>query len=268
MRPLLSLGYNHVMKVVLLIHDGDVVMHALGLVLREEGYAVETAKSSEETSCTSADLILMDAHSAELERPNAIVDLKLQLATRSPLYLFASNTEEQLQERAQQLGADGYLSTEWGFRRVLSLVRFAVRGKSATQPPQPTDAQFNALNRILVLEDHAGARNRLVLELRNQGYAVAGASDLAELEKLYESMSPDVIVTDVVLGGVSGDQICKQLKGRMADRKIPIVLVSGLPEAELKVRAERAGADGYFCKQRGLPQLIHMLEQLLSEIVF
>jgi CheY-like chemotaxis protein len=256
------------MKVVLLIHDGEVVMHALGLVLREEGYAVETAKSPAETACTNADLVVMDAQSPELNRANAVADLKLQLATRAPLYLFSSNSDEQLQQRAQQLGADGFLSTEWGFRRVLSLVRYAVRSKAATLNPQPMDAAFNALNRILVVDDHAGVRRRLIHELRNQGYAVEGAEDLASFEKLYEAMSPDVILTDVVLAGVQGDQICKQLKARLADRKIPIVLVSGLPESELKVRAERSGADAYFRKQDGLPKLIQMLEELLSEIVF
>jgi CheY-like chemotaxis protein len=77
-----------------------------------------------------------------------------------------------------------------------------------------------------------------------------------------------VILTDVVLAGVPGDEICRQLKARLTDRKIPIVLVSGLPESDLKVRAERAGADAYFRKQEGLSKLIQMLEELLSEIVF
>lgn len=253
---------------MLLIHAGDVVMHALGLVLREEGYAVESAKSPEDTECVNADLVLMDAHSPELARPNAVVDLKLQLATRAPFYLFSSNPDDQLKQRAYFLGADGYLSTEWGFKRILSLVRFAVRRNRATLPPQATDMAFNALNRILVIEDHAGACKRLVHELRNQGYCVEGAKDLASFERLYDEMSPDVILTDVVLPGVSGDEICMQLKARVTDRKIPIVLMSGLAEHDLKARAERAGADAYFRKQDGLPKLIQMLEGLLSEIVF
>jgi CheY-like chemotaxis protein len=256
-------------KQVLLIHDGDVVMHALGLVLREEGYEVETAASPGLTRMTNADLVLMDAHAPELNRAGAVVDLKLQLGTVAPCYLFASNAEEQLKQRAQQLSADGYVSTEWGFKRILSLVRFTVRRKSATPlPPAPHDAAFNGMNRILVLDDHRGARDRLVLELRNQGYVVEGAPDLPTFEKLYVGMDPDVIVADVVLSGVTGDEICRQLKARMTERLIPIVLISGLAESELKARAERAGADAYFRKQDGLPKLIQMLESLLSEIVF
>jgi CheY-like chemotaxis protein len=143
-----------------------------------------------------------------------------------------------------------------------------VRRKSGTLPPAPADAAFNGMNRILVLDDHAGARNRLVHELRNQGYAVEGAGDLASFEKLYAGLEPDVVLADVVLGNVSGDEICRQLKARMTERMIPIVLVSGLSEPELRARAERAGADRYFRKQDGLPKLIQMLESLLSEIVF
>jgi DNA-binding response OmpR family regulator len=255
-------------KHVLLIHDGDVVMHALGLVLREEGYRVETAKQPGDSTSSNADMVLMDAHSPELTRPGSVVDLKLQLGTSAPFYLFASNPDEQLKQRAQHLSADGYISTEWGFKRILSLVRFTVRRKASSLPPVPADASFNAMNRIVVIDDHQGARNRLVHELRNQGYAVEGAGDLPTFEKLYESMSPDVIVADVVLAGTTGDEICRQLKARMTDRRIPIVLISGLQESELKARAERAGADAYFRKQDGLPKLIQMLESLLSEIVF
>jgi len=255
-------------KHVLLIHDGDVVMHALGLVLREEGYKVETAKSPAEAKGENADLVLMDAHSVELMRANAVVDLKLQLGTRAPFFLFASNPDEQLKQRASFLSADGYVSTEWGFKRILSLVRFTVRRKPGTLPPAPADVAFNGMNRILVLDDHAGVRNRLVHELRNQGYSVEGAGDMATFEKLYASLEPDVVLADVVLGNINGDEICRMLKARMTDRMIPIVLVSGLSESELKVRAERAGADTYFRKQDGLPKLIQMLESLLSEIVF
>ena len=260
--------YNEEVKHVLLIHDGDVVMHALGLVLREEGYLVDAAKTPAEAQSENADLVLMDAHSPELTRPNAVVDLKLQFGTRAPFFLFASNPDEQLRQRASFLSADGYISTEWGFKRILSLVRFTVRQRPGTLPPPPADAAFNGMNRILVLDDHKGARNRLVHELRNQGYAVEGAGDLASFEQLYAALDPDVVLADVVLGNINGDEICRQLKARMTERMIPVVLVSGLSELELKARAERAGADAYFRKQDGLPKLIQMLESLLSEIVF
>lgn len=244
-------------------------MHALGLVLRQEGYEVEVSPSVGAATRPQPDLVLMDAQSAELGRPGAVVDLKLQLGTTAPFYLFSGDASDQLKLRSETVGADGYVCTEWGFRRILSAVRFTVRRNPLPAAVRaPSDTTFNGMNRILVLDDHHGARDRLVLELRNQGYVVEGASDLAVFERMHETLQPDVIIADVVLSGATGDEICRQLKARMTERLIPIVLISGLPEAELKLRAERAGADAYFRKQDGLPKLIQMLEDLLSEIVF
>jgi DNA-binding response OmpR family regulator len=257
------------MRSVLLIHDGDVVMNALGLVLREEGYEVAHSSSVAQMLGTSADMVLIDAHSEAFDRARAAVDLKLQMGVRVPLFLFSSADDASLKQRAEEMGADGYVCTEWGFKRLISVVRFAMRApRDSLSPTTTPDIAFNSMNRIVVLDDHPGARERLLLELRNQGYVVRGCGDLPTFEKLLEQMTPDVIVADVVLPGVQGDEICRRLKTHMTGRMIPIVLMSGLSEDELRVRAKRAGADAYFHKQDGLPKLIQILEGLLSEIVF
>ncbi len=257
------------MKQVLLIHDGDVVMNALGLVLSEEGYQVVQGRSLADMQDSPADLVLADAHAAGFEEAGAAANLKLQMGIASPVYLFSSDSEERLKARAEELGADGYICTEWGFKRLISVVRFSARRKTSSgPPPMAADVSANTHSRIIVIDDHQGARDRLMRELRNQGYQVFGCGDLPGFERLLEEVQPDVIVADVVLPGAHGDEICRQLKGRMTERMIPIVLISGLAEAELRARAERAGADAYFRKQDGLPKLIQMLEELLSEIVF
>ncbi len=257
------------MKRLLLVHDGDVVMNALGLVLQQEGYEVVQSSALSETDAATADLVLAEADAAQFDRPGAAVDLKLQMNATAPLYLFSSDSEDELRARAAHLGADGYVCTEWGFKRLISVVRFTVRRKGASlRPLGASEAALGSSNRVLVIDDHEGARNRLMLELRNQGYVVAGCGGLTGLPALIEQLQPDVIVADVVLPGVHGDEICRKLKAHMTERLIPIVLISGLPEAELRARAERAGADGHFRKQDGLPKLIQMLEGLLSEIVF
>ncbi|HEX7480832.1 MAG TPA: response regulator [Polyangiales bacterium] len=254
---------------ILLVHDGDVVMNALGLVLEREGYEVAHAGVLAEREASTANLVLVDAHAALFDRHGAVADLRLQMNLRAPLYLFSSDSEEELRARADYLGADGYVCTEWGFKRLISVVRFTVRRKLSSGPPRAGgDIALNTMNRVLVIDDHTGARDRLMLELRNQGYVVAGCGSLATLQPVLDKLQPDVIVADVVLPGVPGDEICRSLKAHMTNRLIPIVLISGLSEDELRARAERAGADGYFRKQDGLPKLIQMLERLLSEIIF
>ena len=254
-------------KKILLIHAGDVVLNALGLVLEQEGYAVEAADLPAEMQSRHADLVLLDAELVPGGH-GTIADLKLELGVSAPVYLFASGGEEALRSGAEKTGAEGYICTEWGFRRIVSVVRWAVRNRTRQVQSPQRDLLLGTLNRILVLDDHEGARRRLVTELRNQGYAVEGCGSMAELEDLYSRLDPDVVVTDVILPDVTGDEICRQLKSRMQGRLTPIILISSLPEWELKQRAERAGADAYCRKQDGLPKLVQVLEELLSEIVF
>lgn len=254
------------MKKILLIHDGDVVLNALGLVLEQEGYTVATGQLPEDMVSARADLVMISA-TLVTRGHGTVADLKLALGVTAPVYLFSSEGEDSLRALAERTGAEGYVCTEWGFRRIISVVRFAARNRTPDAPVEK-DVLLGTLNRILVLDDHPGARRRLVTELRNQGYAAEGCGSLAELEQLFPELDPDIVVADVVLPDVSGDEICRQLKSRMQSRLIPIILISSLPEWELKQRAERAGADAYCRKQDGLSRLVQVLEELLSEIVF
>ena len=258
-------GWESILTKILLVHAGDVVLNALGLVLEQEGYTVETAQALSRDAV--ADLVLMDASLAPAGH-GTVADLKLELGVTAPVFLFASGGEETLRAATERAGAEGYVCTEWGFRRVISVVRWAVRTLKRDEARTPKDLLLGTLNRILVLDDHRGARNRLVMELRNQGYAVEGCASMAELEELFPKLDPDVVVADVILPDVAGDEICRQLKTRMQGRLTPIVLISSLPERELKQRAQRAGADAYWRKQDGMGMLVQVLEDLLSEIVF
>lgn len=256
------------MRQLLLVHDSDVVMNALGLVLEQEGYHVQVVRSLLQMAGLTPDLVLADSLDPSVNGQGAVADLKLSLSIAAPIYLFSSG-EEGLQVLVERSGADGYVCTEWGFKRLISVVRRLVT-ESKTEPYREAlaDPHFCTSSRVLIIDDHAGARNRLVQELGRHGYAAQGCADLPEVEKLMARWEPDVILADVVLKGVPGDQICRQLKARMGGRLVPIILISSLPEPELRQRAERAGADTYFRKQDGLPKLLDALQGLLSEIVF
>ena len=258
-----------VVKQLLLVHDSDVVMNALGLVLEQEGYDVQVVRTLVGMRGFAPDLVLADALEPSVNGQGAVADLKLSMSIGAPIYLFSSGEQTGLQMLAERAGADGYVCTEWGFKRLLSVVRRLVsESKRQTYRSSAEEAQVATSNRVLIIDDHEGARRRLREALTAHGYAVQACADLPEVEQLMVRWEPDVVLADVVLKGVPGDQICRQLKARMSGRLVPIILVSSLPEAELQARAERAGADAYFRKQDGLPKLLEALQALLSEIVF
>jgi CheY-like chemotaxis protein len=104
--------------------------------------------------------------------------------------------------------------------------------------------------------------------LERAGFDVRTANSLAEFEELLQSWWPDIVLTDVQMPEISGDQLCSMLKSRMATSRTPVVLFSSLPEAELAVLARRCGADGHLSKENGLERLVDELTALWESILW
>ncbi|MBM4343905.1 MAG: response regulator [Deltaproteobacteria bacterium] len=66
--------------------------------------------------------------------------------------------------------------------------------------------------------------------------------------RVVEALSPDVILLDVMMPGMDGIEVCRQLKGNPRTRMIPVVLVTALDSPEDRVRGLDAGADDFVTK--------------------
>ncbi len=135
-------------------------------------------------------------------------------------------------------------------------------------PDDAGAAQPEMRPRVLILDDSEIAREAMAEILEARGYPVATAGDLLEFEERLASFRPELILSDISMPDISGDEICRTLKTRFETENIPIVLVSGLPEEELARRARTAGADGWVSKQHGPDRLVDLLDDLLSQILF
>ena len=122
--------------------------------------------------------------------------------------------------------------------------------------------------RILVLDDSLITREAIADLLSDSGYPVETAGDVLEFELRIKDFDPQVVLSDIQMPEIEGDQICRALKQRMDTERVPIILFSSLSEEELAVRAEAAGADGYVSKQKGPEHLLEVLDDLLSQVVF
>ncbi|HEX6243404.1 MAG TPA: response regulator [Polyangiales bacterium] len=126
----------------------------------------------------------------------------------------------------------------------------------------------SAGRRLLVVDDSATIRAALCAQLRERGYPVRAASNLTETGELLRSFAPEIVVTDVHMPDVEGDELCRHIKSRM-QHVVPVVLYSILPEERLAQVAEAAGADAYVHKGAGVKALIQRMDELLSdEILF
>jgi CheY-like chemotaxis protein len=121
--------------------------------------------------------------------------------------------------------------------------------------------------RVLIVEPIAVLRTVITRAFAERGHSVTAVGTLDDLRRLMRSFEPHVVVCELTLPDGSGDNACKRIKASDA-RLRPVVLMSGLPEHELQRRAMHAGADRFHSKSRGLSELIEMVEQIASEIVF
>jgi len=117
---------------------------------------------------------------------------------------------------------------------------------------------------IMVIEDDPHISEMLALNLRNEGYAVAverdGESGLARLsQRPYE-----LLVLDLMLPGVDGWHVCREV--RRMPRYLPIIIVSAKGTETDRVLGLELGADDYLSKPFSLPELIARVRAVLRRM--
>ncbi len=111
--------------------------------------------------------------------------------------------------------------------------------------------------RVLVIEDDDAARDALCEYLRTAGWTPRPARGGAEALAAAEAEPPDAVLLDLVIPEPDGFEVLDRLHAR--DPKLPVIVMSGLSEAESVVRAMRLGAIDYLPK----PFEVHELELVL-----
>jgi CheY-like chemotaxis protein len=102
---------------------------------------------------------------------------------------------------------------------------------------------------ILVIDDSEVAVEIITDDLTDAGFSVLSAGSGQEAEEILQTgYKIDLILLDVMLPGMNGDEFCKKIKSNPEAKNIPIILVSTKEESELKEMVARAGADGYLRK--------------------
>ncbi|MEO6809815.1 MAG: fused response regulator/phosphatase [Isosphaeraceae bacterium] len=109
--------------------------------------------------------------------------------------------------------------------------------------------------RVLVVDDNALNVELLAVTLDRLGYEVVTADSGRSALDAVETLSPDVVLMDVLMPGMSGLEALRQLRSRAEASDLPVILVSGLGETEDIVDGLRLGANDYVTKPINLPVL-------------
>ena len=109
---------------------------------------------------------------------------------------------------------------------------------------------------VLVVEDEPAQREVLAYNLEAEGFAVSRAETGDEALLLVDEDKPDIIVLDWMLPGVSGIEVCRQVKSKSETRGIPIIMLSARSEEVDRVRGLETGADDYVIKPYSVVELM------------
>ncbi len=113
---------------------------------------------------------------------------------------------------------------------------------------------------ILLVEDEARVADFIRRGLAAEGWAVDHAADGEDALEHAASNSYDVILLDLMLPGIQGQDVCRKLRARKS--KTPILMLTALDGPEEKVEGLKMGADDYLAKPFDFDELIARVEAL------
>lgn len=118
-------------------------------------------------------------------------------------------------------------------------------------------------NVLLLAEDDADMREYLTNCLSSE-YKVIGVSDGGKALEMAREINPDIIISDVVMSVLEGDELCRILKSSIDTSHIPVILLTALSERENIIFGLEAGASDYIIKPFDLSVLKVRIRNILQ----
>jgi len=116
---------------------------------------------------------------------------------------------------------------------------------------------------ILIVEDEEPLALLLRYNLEAEGYQVTHAPRGDDAELILQENTPDLVLLDWMLPGVSGIELCRRLRMRPDTQALPIIMLTARGEEAERVRGLATGADDYVVKPFSVPELVARVRALL-----
>jgi len=117
--------------------------------------------------------------------------------------------------------------------------------------------------RILVVDDQRANSEVLAEALRSRGYDVVIAPDGQSALEQVGKIRPDIVISDILMPGINGYELCGRLRAQPATALLPVILVTSLDAQVERVKGLEAGADDFLSKPVNWEELFARVRSLL-----
>lgn len=139
--------------------------------------------------------------------------------------------------------------------------------KSSQQKVSSPEKIAAPKKRILIIEDEYSASKFLSLRLKKLGFMVSAAFDgMTGLKEATETI-PDLIILDLMIPKLPGEEVCKALRESFDEKlvKIPIIMLTGKDSVVDKILGKVIGADAYLTKPYEFSDLFDEIKKILPD---
>ena len=121
------------------------------------------------------------------------------------------------------------------------------------------------MSTVLIVDDSSALREMIAGLLVNAGMTILEAKDGAEAQQKIEASPPDLVVLDIVMPNMNGNELTRWIKTNPKTQDVPVVICSSKGEEFDRYWGMKQGADAYIAKPFRPNEMVETVKQLLRE---
>ena len=271
---------------ILIVDDEPLNVKLMEANLLSGQYQTISAFSGEEAlekiKSDSPDLILLDIMMPGMNGYEVTERLKNNPATRNiPIILVTALDGSDNKIKGLESGADEFLNKPVNTAELLARVQSLLRlkqyqdqlkmhrdSKELLTDPFRGNETLNGkidLPSILLVEDNEKDAQLIQMQLYGQPYSIRVVQTGEEALSCAQQEKIDLIILDILLPGVNGFDVSRQLKGNERTSSIQIVAVTNLKDMESKIKGLELGVDDYLVKPINMHELRARINALIKK---